>query len=99
MGAGNLVIPAPIEVDQLMKKVPKGKLVKINEIRLALANNHHAATDCPLTTGIFAWISANAFEEQKQQGLSDITPYWRTLKSGGLLNESILEDWKRRNCF
>jgi hypothetical protein len=86
-GKGTLVIPAPIEVDQLMKKVPKGKLTTINEIRSALAKKHNATIGCPLTTGIFAWISAYAAEEQKQQGTVDITPYWRTLKTGGLLNE------------
>jgi len=74
-GTGTLVIPAPIEVDDLMKKVPKGKLTTINEIRQALANKHNATIGCPLTTGIFAWISANAAEEQKQQGVTDITPY------------------------
>jgi hypothetical protein len=31
-GTGTLVIPAPIEVDQLMKKAPKGKLITINEV-------------------------------------------------------------------
>jgi hypothetical protein len=86
-GTGTVVIPAPIEVDQLMKKVPKGKLITINEIRSALATKHHATIGCPLTTGIFAWISAYAAEEQKLQGAIDITPYWRTLKKGGLLNE------------
>jgi len=86
-GVGTLVIPAPIEVDELMKKVPKGKLITINEIRLALATKHHATIGCPLTTGIFAWISAHAAEEQQQQGATEITPYWRTLKTGGLLNE------------
>jgi alkylated DNA nucleotide flippase Atl1 len=86
-GTGTLVIPAPIEVDQLMKKVPKGKLTTINQIRSALAKKHNATIGCPLTTGIFAWISANAAEEQKQQGAADITPYWRTLKTGGFLNE------------
>jgi alkylated DNA nucleotide flippase Atl1 len=40
-----------------------------------------------LTTGIFAWIFAWAAKEQKQQGTVDFTPYWRTLKTGGLLNE------------
>ena len=40
-----------------------------------------------MTTGIFAWIAAHAAEEQKQNGEKDITPYWRTLKSGGFLNE------------
>ena len=86
-GTGTVVIPAPIEVDQLMRKVPKGKLTTINEIRSALATKHKATIGCPLTTGIFAWISAYAAEEQKQQGATDITPYWRTLKTGGFLNE------------
>ena len=86
-GTGTLVIPAPIEVDQLMKKVPKGKLTTINEIRSALAIKHKATIGCPLTTGIFAWIAAHAAEEQKLQGATEITPYWRTLKTGGSLNE------------
>ena len=86
-GTGTLVIPSPLEVNELMKKVPKGKLTTINEIRLALAVKHHTTIGCPLTTGIFAWISANAAEEQRRQGATDITPYWRTLKTGGLLNE------------
>ena len=86
-GTGTLVIPAPIEVDQLMKKVPKNKLTTINQIRSALAKKHNATIGCPLTIGIFAWISAHAAEEPKQQGATDITPYWRTLKNGGSLNE------------
>jgi alkylated DNA nucleotide flippase Atl1 len=86
-GKGTLVIPSPVEVDQLMKKVPKGKLTTINEIRSVLATKHKATISCPLTTGIFAWVSAYAAEEQKQQGAVDITPYWRTLKTGGFLNE------------
>ena len=97
-GTGTLVIPAPIEVDQLMKMVPKGKLTTINEVRSALAKKHAATIGCPLTTGIFAWISANAAEEQRMQGIVDITPYWRTLKTGGFLNEKYpggVENQKR----
>jgi alkylated DNA nucleotide flippase Atl1 len=86
-GTGTVVIPAPVEVDQLMRKVPKGKLTTINEIRQALATKHNATIGCPMTTGIFAWIAANAAEEQKQQGTTDITPYWRTLKVKGQINE------------
>lgn len=86
-GTGTLVIPAPIEVDELMRKIPMGKLVTINEIRAALAKKHDATIGCPLTTGIFAWIAAHAAEEQRQKGETDITPYWRTLKTGGFLNE------------
>jgi hypothetical protein len=86
-GTGTVVIPAPMEVDEIMKAVPKGKVVTINEIRTALARKHKASIGCPITTGIFAWIAANAAEEQKQQGKKDITPYWRTLKTGGVINE------------
>jgi hypothetical protein len=88
-GIGTLVIPAPIEVDQLMRKVLKGKLTTINDIRSSLAKRHKATIGCPLTTGIFASISARAAEERKQQGKVDITPYWRTLKTGGFLNEKF----------
>jgi len=86
-GAGTVVIPAPIEVNEMMRKVPKGKLVTINEIRSALAKKHNATIGCPITTGIFAWIAANAAQEERLQGREDITPYWRTLKSNGVINE------------
>ena len=85
-GTGTVVIPAPMEVNEMMKKVPERKLVTISEIRAALAKKHNASIGCPLTTGIFAWVSAHAAEEQRQQGEKDITPYWRTLKTGGVIN-------------
>ncbi len=86
-GTGTVVIPAPKEVDEIMKKVPKSKLITINQIRTILAQKHGATIGCPITTGIFAWIAAHAAEEAAVEGKKDITPYWRTLKSGGELNE------------
>jgi alkylated DNA nucleotide flippase Atl1 len=98
-GTGTVVIPAPIEVDAMMRKVPRGKLVTINEIRAALARKHGATIGCPMTTGIFAWVAANAAEEQRQEGEKDVTPYWRTLKTGGVINPKYpggVEGQKRR---
>jgi hypothetical protein len=85
-GSGTMVIPAPIEVDAIMKQVPKGKLITINEIRGKLAKKHDASFACPITTGIFAWIAAHAAEEDAAEGKKRVTPYWRTLKTGGELN-------------
>ena len=85
-GTGTVVIPAPIEVDELMKRVPERKLITINEIRTVLAKRHQATIACPLTTGIFAWVAANAAEEERGKGKKDVTPYWRTLKTGGEIN-------------
>jgi hypothetical protein len=81
-----MLIPAPHEVDALMKQVPKGRLVTISEIRAALAQKHKVDIACPLTTGIFAWIAAHAAAEAEAAGARDFTPFWRTLKSGGELN-------------
>ena len=86
-GTGTMVIPAPIEVDALMRRVPKGRVTTINEIRAALARKHRVNFACPITTGIFAWIAAHAAEEAAAEGRKRVTPYWRTLKSTGELNE------------
>jgi hypothetical protein len=86
-GEGTVVVPAPREVDAIMKSVPKGKLITIQEIRAMVAERHGATIGCPLTVGIFAWIAAHAAEEDAQERRKNATPYWRTLKSGGFLNE------------
>src|SRR5262245_53373412 len=73
-GIGTMVIPAPREVDAIMRQVPKGKLVTINEIRAVLAKKHGANIACPITTGIFAWIAAHAAAEDLADGKKHITP-------------------------
>jgi len=85
-GEGTFVIPAPLEVDALMKRVPKGRLVTINELRAALAAKHGTDFACPITTGIFSWIAAHAAAEAEAGGAKRVTPYWRTLKVGGEVN-------------
>jgi hypothetical protein len=85
-GGGTVAIPAPAEVDAIMRRVPAGRLITINEIRAEVARKHGATIGCPITTGIFAWIAAHAAEEAAADGETEITPYWRTLKTGGELN-------------
>jgi alkylated DNA nucleotide flippase Atl1 len=86
-GDGTVVVPAPREVDEIMKSVPEGKVITIQGIRAMLAERHGATIGCPLTVGIFAWIAAHAAEEDVKNRRKNPTPYWRTLKSGGFLNE------------
>ena len=80
------VIPAPREVDALMRAVPHGRLTTITHIREALASRHGTTIACPLTTGIFAGIAAKASAEAEEKGEAAYTPYWRTLKTGGEIN-------------
>jgi len=44
-------------------------------------------TCCTLTSGIAIMTTANAVEEMKKEGKPNDTPYWRTLKAEGFLNE------------
>jgi hypothetical protein len=85
-GGRTLVIPAPREIDALMRRVPRGQLTTINELRAAVARQHHVASACPITSGIFSWIAAHAAVEAEAAGENTTTPYWRTLKTKGELN-------------
>jgi len=93
-----IVIPSPIEVNEVMAEVPKGKLITIDEIRRTIARKHKADVGCPLTCGIFSWIAAYAAAEEAAGGKKKITPYWRTLKKGGEINSKYpggVEDQKK----
>jgi alkylated DNA nucleotide flippase Atl1 len=81
-----MVIAAPLEYDALMKKVPAGKLTTIDRMMAYMAKKHGAGCACPMTAGIFVNISANASEER--EGKNE-TPWWRTLKKDGVLNEKF----------
>ena len=86
-GKGTMIIPSPKEVDAIMKKIPAGKVITINRIREKLAKKYKTDIACPMTTGIFSWIAANAADEDIKEGIRNFTPFWRTLKEGGVINE------------
>lgn len=85
-GKGMMLIPTPSLVNGLLRKVPRGKLVTVGTIREKLARDHEADVTCPLTTGIFVRIVAEAAEEDRGQNKKRITPYWRVVRDDGSLN-------------
>jgi alkylated DNA nucleotide flippase Atl1 len=85
-GTGTMLIPTPMLVDELVRRIPKGKLVTVGEIRRKLAADFGADVTCPLTTGIFVRIAAETAEEDRANGHRRITPYWRVVKDDGSLN-------------
>jgi hypothetical protein len=96
---GWMVIPSPGEVYEIMRQIPARKLITVQEIRAILAKRHGADLACPLTTGMFVRITAEAAHEAAEEGEQGTAPYWRTLKSGGILNEKYpggVKEQKRR---
>jgi hypothetical protein len=84
-----MVISTPKEVDGLIRTIPKGKLASINTLRDTLAKRHKTDVACPITTGIFAGISAKAAAEEEEMGAKRTAPWWRVLKADGKLNEKF----------
>lgn len=89
LGPGTLLVPAPFEIDEVMRSVGSGETITTDEIRARLAAKHGATTACPLVTGISVRIAACAAEEREREGKGPVTPYWRTLKTGGELNDKL----------
>lgn len=81
-GGKIMIIAPPIYYDEVIKKIPYGKLITLNEIRKFIAKNNNADITCPLTAGIFVNICAWASYQRN----SDVTPCFRVLKSDGELN-------------
>ena len=86
-GGTRMFLAPPLYYDKLMRKVPKGNLITAGQIREYLAKENNADFTCPLTAGIFINIVAWASYQRKE----DITPYWRTLKTNGELNNKYPE--------
>src|SRR5262249_8725160 len=61
--AATLAIASLREIFSLIQEVPRGRVATIADLQSAVARKHAAEIGCPLTTGIFAWIAANASEE------------------------------------
>lgn len=88
-GTGTLLVPTPLQVDALIRKIPKGKLATPTQLRQSLARQSGADVTCPMTTGIFIRIAAETAEEDARAGKRRITPYWRVVLDGGGLNEKV----------
>ena len=85
-GGRRVLVPTPLITDAVIRKVPKGKLISVNQIREKLAKQFKADSTCPMTVGIFLRIISEFTEEQILDGKKRVTPYWRVVKAGGSLN-------------
>ena len=85
---GAMVVSSPAEVDDLVRRIGPGEVATLDDLRQALARRHGVATACPVSTAIFAGMSARAAEERRRAGQAPdtLTPWWRVLKRGGFLN-------------
>lgn len=84
-GGNRMFFAPPIAYDRVMKQVPRGKVTTVGEIREYFARQNGADFTEPMTAGMFVSIAAWASTQRTQ----DETPYWRTLKADGELNDKF----------
>lgn len=80
-----MLIPTPKLVDAYIRQIPEGSKVSVETLRKDLAAEYHTEVTCPMTTGIFLRIVAEAAYEAYEKGkpLETITPFWRVLDAEG----------------
>jgi len=91
-GRGKMLVPTPVLVDSVIRRIPRGKLITVNMIRDVLARRFNADFSCPLATGWFIKIAAwKAEEDMEVRGMDieQVTPYWRVVKADGSLNNKF----------
>ena len=76
-----MLIATPRMVDEYIRAVPPGETRSVAQMRTELARAHGADIACPISTSIFARISAEAALEDVEIGkpLSEVTPFWRVI--------------------
>ena len=82
-GGNKMYFAPPLAYDRVMKRVPYGRVTTVGEIREYFAKQSGADFTEPITAGVFVSIAAWASHQRS----GDETPYWRTLKANGELNE------------
>ncbi len=87
----NMFIATPKLIDAYIQEIGVGKRIDIKTLRKDLAIEHHADYTCPVTTGIFLRIVAEANYELWQQGkpLEGITPFWRVIDPNSALAKKL----------
>jgi hypothetical protein len=91
MKGDGMYISTPQIIERYIKQLAKGRSVNTVTMRNDLAIENNAIFTCPLTTGIFLRIVAEAANEQMEQGvaLKNITPFWRVIEPNSPLAKKL----------
>jgi hypothetical protein len=86
-----MLIPTPIAVKSFIESIPASQTRTMPEMRSHLAHLCGADMTCPLTSGIFTRIVAEAALDEMREGkhVESITPFWRLIAPTGPLAKKL----------
>jgi len=88
-GKGKILIPSPKDMERIINSTKHGELLTVDCIRDRLATEKSVQLTAATPTSIYLKHIALAAEEELAAGKKTVTPYWRVLKTNGLLNEKF----------
>ncbi len=83
---GRMLIASPLAVQDEVATVPAGRVITAPQLRARLARRFGADYTCPMTTGIFLRIVAEAALEEARAGE---VPVWRVVSENGALLDTL----------
>ncbi len=92
---GKMLVSTPLEIDAYVRRIPEGRVLTLGALRAALAKDHQADYTCPITTGMFLRVVAEAAEEERASGVAGkaggktLAPYWRVVRDDGSLIDKL----------
>ncbi|MBL8059138.1 MAG: hypothetical protein JNK63_00310 [Chthonomonas sp.] len=89
-----LLIPTPLMVDAYMRAIPRGEARSLVQMRETFAHESGADATCPLTSGIFLRIVAEAAHEEMSLGKSqaEVAPFWRMIDAKAPVRKKLTFD-------
>ena len=86
---GMMLIPTPRQVDDYIRTIPKGASKTQRDMGDDLAKAAGADITCPMCTGMFLRISAEAAHEEMVAGKKMVTPFWRIIPPKALVRKKL----------
>jgi hypothetical protein len=78
--AGRMLVGTPAAIGATVQNIPRDRVLRMGDLRAALANAFGADHTCPMTTGICLRMLAESVEAA---GGGDLTPWWRVVRDDG----------------
>jgi alkylated DNA nucleotide flippase Atl1 len=84
--AGRMLVGSPAAIGAIVQHIPRGRVLRMTDLRTALATAYGADYTCPMTTGIYLRMLAESVEAA---GGGDVTPWWRVVRDDGRVLDKL----------
>ncbi|MEZ4361241.1 MAG: hypothetical protein R3B48_13740 [Kofleriaceae bacterium] len=86
--AGRRLLPSPLELEELIRRIPRGRVLRLAEARATLAIKFRADYACAKSVHSALLLVAEAAREERGRA-GPPTPYWRVVNDDGSLVRAL----------